>query len=102
MTTPLTALEHDLLACVERLVTACETSARELNGLEARSTGKMQCELDSIAECVTLMARSQAVSMKALRGLLNEEASYNTLDEQLSMSMSLSLAKDAEERLRQS
>lgn len=39
MTTPLTALERDLLACVERLVTACETSARELNGLEARSTG---------------------------------------------------------------
>ena len=24
MTTPLTALERDLLACVERLVTACE------------------------------------------------------------------------------
>ena len=38
--------------------------------------------------------------MKALRGLLNEEASYATLDEQLSRS--LSLAKDAEERLRES
>ena len=33
MTTPLTALERDLLACVERLVTACETSAAELSGL---------------------------------------------------------------------
>ena len=36
MTTPLTALERDLLACVERLLTACEVSAKELNGLEAR------------------------------------------------------------------
>ena len=49
---------------------------------------------------MTLLVRSQAVSLKALRGLLNEEASYATLDEQLSRS--LSLAKDAEERLRQS
>jgi hypothetical protein len=49
---------------------------------------------------VTLLVRSQAVSLKALRGLLNEEASYVTLDKQLSTS--LSLAKEAEERLRQS
>jgi hypothetical protein len=60
----------------------------------------MQSQLDGIAQCVTLLVRSQAVSMKALRGLLNEEASYATLDEQLSMS--LNLARDAEERLRQS
>ena len=100
MTTPLTALECDLLACVERLVTACEVSAKELNGLEARSTNKMQSQLDGIAQCVTLLVRSQAVSLKALRGLLNEEESYRTLDEQLSRS--LNLAKDAEERLRQS
>jgi hypothetical protein len=100
MTTPLTALERDLLACVERLVTACEVSAQELSGLEERSTNRMQSQLDGIAQCVTLLVRSQAVSMKALRGLLNEEASYATLDEQLSKS--LSLAKDAEERLRQS
>jgi hypothetical protein len=87
------------LDSVERLVTACETSAAELSGLEARSTGKMQSQLDGIAECVTLLVRSQAVSMKALRGLLNEEASYRTLDDQLSTI--LSLAKGAEERLRQ-
>ena len=100
MTTLLTALERDLLACVERLVTACEVSAKELNGLEARSTTKMQSQIDGIAQCVTLLVRSQAVSLKALRGLLNEEESYRTLDEQLSRS--LSLAKDAEERLKQS
>ncbi|MEO9960158.1 MAG: hypothetical protein ABJF07_07670 [Nisaea sp.] len=100
MTTPLTALERDLLACVERLVTACEVSAKELSGLEERSTTKMQSQMDGIAQCVTLLIRSQAVSLKALRGLLTEEASYATLDKQLSTN--LSLARDAEERLRQS
>ncbi len=60
----------------------------------------MQSQLDGIAECVTLLVRSQAVSMKALRGLLNEEASDRTLDEQLSTN--LNLARDAEEKLIQS
>jgi hypothetical protein len=83
-----------------RLVTACEVSAQELSGLEERSTTRMQSQMDGIAQCVTLLIRSQAVSLKALRGLLTEEASYATLDKQLSTS--LSLAKDAEERLRQS
>ncbi len=100
MTTPLTALERDLLACVERLVMACETSATELNGLEARSTSKMRSQLDGLAECVTLLIRSQAASMTALRGLLNEEASYNKLDDQLKVS--LKLTKAAAERLRRS
>ncbi|MEX0304515.1 MAG: hypothetical protein AB3N24_19025 [Leisingera sp.] len=43
---------------------------------------------------VTLLIRSQAASMKALSGLLNDEASYQTQDE------SLTLAKAAAERLR--
>jgi hypothetical protein len=38
--------------------------------------------------------------MQALRGLLSEEATYNALDAKLNES--LSLARDAEERLRQS
>ena len=99
MTTPLTALERDLLACVERLVTACETSAQELSGLEARSTKRLQAQLDGIAACATLLIRSQIASMQALRGLLSEEATYNALDAKLNES--LSLARDAEERLRQ-
>jgi hypothetical protein len=41
MTTPLTSLEHDLLACVERLVISCEISVLELSGLEQRSTNGM-------------------------------------------------------------
>ncbi len=98
MTTPLTALERDLLTCVERLVTACETSAAELSGLEARSTKRLQAQLDGIAGCATLLIRSQIASMQALRGLLSEEATYNALDAKLNES--LSLAKAAEKKLR--
>jgi hypothetical protein len=100
MTTPLTALECDLLACVERLVTACETSATELSGLAERSTNGMQSQMDGLAACVSVLIQLQTASMAALRGLLSEEASYDTLDEQLRTS--LSLAKAAEKRLRQS
>lgn len=100
MTTPLTALERDLLACVERLVTACEVSAKELSGLEERSTTRMQSQMDGIAACATLLVRSQIASMAALRGLLSEEATYNALDAELKES--LSLARAAEERLRRS
>ncbi|MFH4039640.1 hypothetical protein WAI72_18610 [Acinetobacter baumannii] len=100
MTAPLTALERDLLACVQRLVTACETSAAELSGLEARSTKRLQVQLDGIAACATLLIRSQIASMQALRGLLSEEVTYNALDAKLNES--LSLVRDAEERLRQS
>ncbi|MFH4013420.1 hypothetical protein WAI66_18865 [Acinetobacter baumannii] len=95
MTAPLTALERDLLACVERLVTACETSAAELSGLEARSTKRLQVQLDGIAACATLLIRSQIASMQALRGLLSEEVTYNALDAKLNES--LSLVRDAEE-----
>ena len=48
----------------------------------------------------TLLIRSQAASMTALRGLLNEEAGCRALDDQLKKS--LSFAKAAEERLRES
>ncbi|MFU1478703.1 hypothetical protein ACM25N_13780 [Roseovarius sp. C7] len=51
-------------------------------------------------DCVALLIRSQAASMKALNGLLNDEANYKTLDENLQQS--LTLAKAAAERLRDS
>jgi len=60
MTTPLTALERDLLACVERLVTVSEVSAKELSGLEARSTTKMQSQMDGLAACVSVLIREAA------------------------------------------
>ena len=100
MTTPLTALERDLLACVERLVTACEVSAKELSGLEARSTNKMQSQMDGLAACVSVLIQSQAASVDALHGLLSEGSNYGRLRTQLETS--LKLVKDAEERLRQS
>ena len=70
MTTPLTALERDLLACVERLVTACEVSAKELSGLEARSTNPMQSQLDGLAASVSVE-----------RGLELREAAHATRDQ---------------------
>ncbi|MEJ6404022.1 hypothetical protein V8J85_14110 [Yoonia sp. 2307UL14-13] len=98
--TQLTALERDLLACVERSVTASEASAKDLTALETRSTGRIEKELAGLKDCVTLLIRSQAASMQALSGLLNDEASYKTLDETLQQS--LTLAKAAAKRLRDS
>lgn len=100
MTTPLTALERDLLACVERLVTACEISASELSGLKERSTNGMQSQMDGLASSVSALIQSQAALMTVLHGLLNEAATYETLAAQLKGS--LRLAKAAETRLRQS
>ena len=99
MTTPLTALERDLLACVERLVTACEVSAKELSGLEERSTTRMQSQLDGLAACVSVLIQSQTASVAALHGLLSEGSNYWNLRTQLETS--LKLVKAAEERLRQ-
>ena len=82
------------------LVTASEASAQELTALETRSTGRIERELAGLKDCVTLLIRSQAASMQALNGLLNDEASYKTLDENLQQS--LTLAKAAAERLRDS
>ena len=76
MMTPLTALERDLLACVERLVKACEVSAKELSGLEERSTIRMQSQMDGLAACVSVLIQSQTASVAALHGLLSEGSNY--------------------------
>ena len=99
MTTPLTALERDLLACVERLVTACEVSAQELSELEERSTNRMQNQMDGLAACVSVLIQSQTVSVDALNGLLNEGSNYARLRTQLETS--LKLVKAAEKQLKQ-
>ena len=100
MTTPLTALKRDLLACVERLVTACEVSAKELSGLEARSTKTIRGKLNGLAACVSVLIQSQTASVAALHGLLSEGSNYGNLRRQLETS--LKLVKAAEERLKQS
>ena len=100
MKATLTPLERDLLVCVEKLVTACEVSVKELTSLETRSTSRIATQICGLTDCVILLMRSQAASIEALRGLLSEETNYNTLDDQLQKS--LRLAKAAEEKLRQS
>lgn len=87
-----------LLACLERLVTASEASAKGLTALETRSTGRIEKELDGLIDCANLLILSQAASMKALNGLLNDETSFKTLEE--SLQQCLTLAKVAAERLR--
>ncbi len=99
MTTPLTALERDLLTCVERLVTACEVSAKELSGLEERSTNRMQSQMDGLAACVSVLIQSQTASVDALNGLLSEGSNYGKLRTQLETS--LKLVKAAETQLKQ-
>mgnify|MGYP001580402589 CR=1 FL=1 len=100
MTTPLTASERDLLACVERLVTACEVSAKELSGLEARSTNRMQNQMDGLAACVSVLIQSQTASVAALHGLLTEASTDGNPRTQLETS--LKLVKAAERQLKQS
>ena len=99
MTIPLTVWERDLLACVERLVTACEVSAQELSGLEERSTTRIQSQMDGLAACVSVLIQSQVASVDALNGFLSEGSSYGKLRTQLENS--LKLVKAAEARLRQ-
>lgn len=97
MTEAMTALERELLHCVERLTDACEISARELHGLEARSTAQIGQTLNGLADCVTLLLRSQDALAEALKALLTESESYEALEHRLNES--LAKAKAAEARL---
>lgn len=78
MTETLTALERDLLACVERLVTACETSATELRGLEARSTSGIEAQVTGLTACVSELLKSHLLCVATLAELLTEEQNYAT------------------------
>tara|TARA_R100000935_G_C2815472_1_gene157087 strand:- start:905 stop:1207 length:303 start_codon:yes stop_codon:yes gene_type:complete len=99
MTTPLTALERDLLTCVERLVTACETSTEGLMLFEARLDSRTEVQISGLTDCLKLLMSSQVASMEALHGLLSEKESFHAIDKQLKKSWRL--AKNAEEKLRQ-
>jgi hypothetical protein len=93
----LTALERELLASVERLVTACEASATELRALEARSTEGIESKVNGLARCVALLMKSHLTSVATLADLLREEQNYEMLQEGLQAS--LRLARHAEEQL---
>ncbi len=96
----LTALERDLLACVEQLVTACETSASELRNLEERSTTGIEARLNGLTQCIELLMKSHLKSVATLADLLTEEQNYTTLEENLQTS--LKLARAAETLLQES
>ncbi len=100
MTQTLTALERELLASVERLVTACESSAKELRALEKRSTSRIASKVNGLAHCVALLMKSHLTSVTTLADLLREEQDYATL--QAGLETSWKLAKDAEKRLKES
>ena len=68
-----------------------------MSGLEARSTTKMQSQMDGLAACVSVLIQSQTASVDALNGLLNEGQSYGRLRTQLETS--LKLVKAAERQL---
>lgn len=68
---PLTALERELLNCVERLVSASETSAEQFNTLEKRSTGSIMARQNGFDHCVRSLMASQALLIEALSKFAN-------------------------------
>jgi hypothetical protein len=68
---PLTALERELLNCVERLVSASEASAEQFNTLEKRSTGSIVARQNEFDHCVRSLMASQALLIEALSAFAN-------------------------------
>lgn len=66
---PLTGLERELLACVERLTTASEASAEQFAALERRSTGQVNERLNALEDCLGLLLRSQITLTSAFASL---------------------------------
>ncbi|MCH2093739.1 MAG: hypothetical protein MK160_01335 [Rhodobacteraceae bacterium] len=99
-TKPLTALKRELLASVERLVTAYENLAQELHALENRSTSRIESKMNGLAHCVALLMKSHLTSVTTLAHWLREEQNYATL--QAGSETSWKLAKDTERRLNES
>jgi hypothetical protein len=66
---PLTGLERELLACVERLTMASEASAEQFAALERRSTGQVNERLSALESCFGLLLRSQITLTSAFASL---------------------------------
>ena len=98
MSEAMTQLERELLAYVERLVGCCEVSAKELRGLEQRSTTQQGEMLTGLRDCVGLLIRSQLALTQSLASVLTESATYAQLEEKLTTSEQLLM--DAEARLK--
>lgn len=89
MNEAMTPLERELLAYVERLVECCEVSAKELRGLEQRSTAQHGEMLTGLAECVRLLIRSQSELTQSFVLEKTESANYAQLEGKLTKSAQL-------------
>ncbi|MFO3796026.1 MAG: hypothetical protein ACK8QZ_01910, partial [Anaerolineales bacterium] len=72
MSEAMTQLERELLGYVERLVASCEVSAKELHGLEQRSTRHQSEVLTGLRDCIALLMRSQVELTQSFILDLNE------------------------------
>lgn len=98
MTEAMTQLERELLGYVERLVASCEVSAKELHGLEQRSTRHQKEVLTGLRDCVVLLIQSQLELTQSFILELNESATYAQLEAKLNTSTQL--LKNAEAKLK--
>lgn len=98
MNEAMTQLERELLAYVEKLVACCEASAKELHGLEQRSTTQQGKMLIGLRDCVERLIHSQRVLTQSFASVLTESATYAQLAEKLTTSERL--LTDAEARLK--
>ena len=81
--TPLTALERELLNCVERLASASETSAEQFIALERRSTGSIATRQNGFDHCVRSLMASQALLIEALSAFANVSPGSETAQKAL-------------------
>lgn len=80
---PLTGLERELLACVERLTTASEASAEQFAALERRSTEQISERLSALEGCFSSLVRSQITLIGAFASLDRASNNSATMQEDL-------------------
>jgi hypothetical protein len=80
---PLTGLERELLACVERLTTASEASVAQFAALERRSTGQISERLSALENCFSSLIGSQITLIGAFASLACASNSSATVQQDL-------------------
>ena len=86
---PLTALERELLNCVERLDSASETSAEQFIALEKRSTGSIMARQNGLDHCVRSLMASQASLIEALNEFASMSPGSGSAQQALHASMTV-------------
>jgi hypothetical protein len=90
----MTGLERELIAYIERLVTACETSSAALSELEKHSTSIVEEKQEDIMICLKSVTESQRLLIHSMLELFNE--SHNTTRMQEGLKSTKRALKDAE------